>query len=153
MAKFDIQIKDSMFLTKLSRLAESTDETIEAVLKEGAKVVYTKVKSNLHSVVGKGTKYPSKSTGELIKSLGVSPVKIDQNGNSNIKVGFSEPRKNQPKSKGKRSYYIITNAMLANVLEYGKSGQPPKPFLKPAVRTTKRPCEQAMKLKFDSLVK
>ena len=35
--------------------------------------------------------------------------------------------------------------MIANVLEYGKSGQPPKPFLKPAKSASRAPCIEAMK--------
>ena len=93
-----------------------------------------KVRSNLSFVVRSGTKFDSRSTGELIDSLGMTPVKIDRNGNSNIKIGFSEPR-----SDGK------SNAMLATVLEYGKSGQPPKPFMKPAQTQSKKECQRVMK--------
>ncbi len=153
MAKMDIKMNDDGFLVRLSKLAEKTDDVAKLALKEGAQVVYAKVKSNLASVSGKGTKYPSRSTGELINALGISPVKVDKNGNYNIKIGFAEPRKNKYKAKKKRSYYNITNAMLANILEYGKSGQPPKPFLKSAVRATQNSCMQTIKAKFDSIVK
>lgn len=44
-------------------------------------------------------------------------------------IGFNEPRREQNAAKGKRSYKVRTNAMIANVLEYGRHGQPPKPFL------------------------
>jgi len=39
--------------------------------------------------------------------------------------------------------------MLANLLEYGKHGQPPKPFLKPAKSQSKTPCIEAMKRKLE----
>ena len=42
--------------------------------------------------------------------------------------------------------------MIAGVLEYGKHGQPPKPFLKPARTTTKKACIEAMKTAFDEEV-
>ena len=64
----------------------------------------------------------------------MTPVKIDRNGNSNVKIGFSEPR-----SDGK------SNAMLASVLEYGKSGQPPKPFMKPTQTQSRKECQRVMK--------
>ena len=76
-------------------------------------VVKDKVKSNLEAVIGKNTKVESRSTGELIKALGVSPAGIDRNGNHDVKVGFDEPRQDG-----------VSNAKIANIIEYGKSGQP-----------------------------
>ena len=121
MAKVDVRMPED-FLLKVSKLAEQTDVIIPKVLEVGGEVVLAKVKDNLRSVVGKGTKYPSKSTGELVSSLGVTSAKQDRKGNYNVKVGFSEPR-----SDGG------SNAKIANIIEYGKHGQPAKPFLKPAL--------------------
>jgi len=125
-------------LLKVSDLANKTDEIIPKVLKEGAGVVKDKVKSNLEAVIGKNTKVESRSTGELIKALGVSPAGIDRNGNHDVKVGFDEPRQDG-----------VSNAKIANIIEYGKSGQPPKPFLKPAKSSGKKPCIEAMKRKLE----
>ncbi|HBL84695.1 MAG: hypothetical protein A2Y17_11215 [Clostridiales bacterium GWF2_38_85] len=132
MAKVELRMPDE-FLLKISKLAEKTDEILPKVLEAGAEVVYSKVKSNLSSVVGNNTKEDSRSTGELESALGVSPAKQDKNGNFNIKIGFAEPR-----SDGG------SNAKIANILEYGKSGQPPKPFLKPAKTQTKNACIAVM---------
>ena len=118
---------------KVSRLADKTDEIIPKVLEAGAEVVEDKVRSNLQSVIGSGTKYDSKSTGELLRSLGTSPALQDRNGDFDIKVGFSEPR-----SDGD------SNAKIATILEYGKSGQPAKPFLKPAKSASKEECIRIM---------
>ena len=85
-------------------------------------------------VVGAGTKHKSQSTGELVGALGLSPVKPDKAGNHDIKVGFAEPR-----SDGG------SNAKIANILEYGKHGQPAKPFLKPAKTASRAECIQTMK--------
>lgn len=126
------------FLLKVSTLAEKTDEIIPKVLKEGGEVVKAKVKSNLQAVIGNDTKLPSRSTGELIDALGVSPAGIDRNGGYDVKVGFDEPR-----SDGE------SNAKLANILEYGKSGQPAKPFLKPAKTASRNACIETMKRKLD----
>ena len=127
------------FLLKVSKLAEKTDEIVQKVLEAGAEVVYDKVKSNLSSVVGKNTKVKSRSTGELESALGVSPAKQDRDGNFNVKIGFAEPR-----SDGG------SNAKLANILEYGRHGQPPKPFLKPAKSRSKDACIGAMTSKLES---
>lgn len=129
------------FLLKISKLGDKTDKIIPKVLEAGGKVVEEKVKSNLQSIIGKDTKEESRSTGELISALGVSPALIDKDGNFNIKVGFSEPR-----SDGK------SNAMIAGVLEYGKSNQLPKPFLKPAKSASKKACIDAMIEAFDKEV-
>lgn len=109
----------------------------------------SKVRSNLNSVIGSGTKYPSEATGELASSLGVTPAKLDRDGNHNVKIGFNEPRRRQYAAKGKRSYYTITNAMIANVIEHGKHGQPAKPFLKPARTSSRKACIEAIKRKLD----
>ncbi|HRR37239.1 MAG TPA: HK97 gp10 family phage protein, partial [Clostridia bacterium] len=55
-----------------------------------------------------------------------------------VKIGFKEPR-----SDGE------SNAKIANILEYGKHGQPPKPFLKPAKSKSKDSCIRAMKEKLE----
>ena len=136
MAKVDFKMPED-FLLKLSRLGEKTDEIVSKVLESGGEVVASKVRSNLSAVIGQGTKKKNQSTGELLRSLGVSPAKQDRDGNFNVKVGFSEPR-----SDGG------SNAKIANVLEYGKSGQPPKPFLKPAKSSSKNECIDAMKNRF-----
>ena len=133
MAKCDVKMPED-FLLKLSRLGSNMDSVAETVLEAGGEVVLEKVQGNLAAVVGTGTKYDSRSTGELVGSLGLSPVKVDVSGNHDIKVGFAEPR-----SDGG------SNAKIANILEYGKHGQTPKPFLKPAKTTSRKECIQVMK--------
>lgn len=141
MAKVDIKMPDE-FLLKVSKLGSDFDPVAEKILKAGGEVVFKRTKSNLSAVVGKGTKHESRSTGELEKALGVTSVRLDRNGNHNIKIGFSEPR-----SDGE------SNAKIANILEYGKHGQPAKPFLKPAKSASKSECISTMKSTFEEEVK
>ena len=141
MAKVDIKMPDE-FLLKVSKLGSDFDPVAEKVLKAGGEVVFKRTKSNLSAVIGKGTKHESRSTGELEKALGVTSVRLDRNGNHNIKIGFSEPR-----SDGE------SNAKIANILEYGKHGQPAKPFLKPAKSASKSECISTMKSTFEEEVK
>ena len=141
MAKVDIKMPDE-FLLKVSKLGSDFDPVAEKVLKAGGEVVFKRTKSNLSAVIGKGTKHESRSTGELEKALGVTSVRLDRSGNHNIKIGFSEPR-----SDGE------SNAKLANILEYGKHGQPAKPFLKPAKSASKSECISTMKSTFEEEVK
>ena len=140
MAKCTIKMPEEL-LTKLSKLGDKSDAIAEKVLQAGGEVILKKAKSNLSAVIGSGTKYDSRSTGELERSLGLSPVKVDRDGNHNIKLGFSEPR-----SDGG------SNAKLATVIEYGKSGQPAKPFMAPAKAATKTACKNTMKQVLESEV-
>ncbi|WP_026894855.1 HK97-gp10 family putative phage morphogenesis protein [Clostridiisalibacter paucivorans] len=141
MAKATMKMPDD-FQKKLSKLGDKTDEIVSKVLESGGEVVLDKVKHNLKGVIGSGTKEASRSTGELVSSLGLSPIKLDRKGNYNVKIGFSEPR-----SDGD------SNAKIANILEYGKSGQPPKPFLKPAKSSSRKACIETMKSEFDKEIK
>ncbi|MPM64545.1 hypothetical protein SDC9_111432 [bioreactor metagenome] len=142
MARMEMKMPED-FLLKVSRLNEKTDEILPRVLEAGGQVVLERVKSNLSAVVGKGTKIPSRSTGELESALGLSPAKPKRDGSGwNIKVGFAEPRPGGG-----------SNAKIANILEYGKHGQPPKPFLKPAKTQSRKACIETMKSKLDEEVR
>lgn len=132
MAKVDVKMPEE-FLLKLSKLGTNTDAVAEKVLKAGGEVVLKRTQANLSAVIGSGLKYDARSTGELEGSLGLTPAKMDRDGNHNIKLGFSEPR-----SDGG------SNAMLANLIEYGKHGQPAKPFLKPAKSASRAECIRVM---------
>ena len=141
MAKAETKMPEE-FLLKLSRLGDKTDDIIPKVLEAGGEVALAKVKGNLSSAVGRGTKEKSRATGELQHSLGLSPAKQKRDGSGwDIKVGFAEPR-----SDGG------SNAKIANILEYGKHGQPARPFLKPARTQSRKPAIEAMKARFEQEV-
>ena len=140
MAKVDIKMPEE-FLQKLSRLGSDFDTVAESVLEAGGEVVLSRVKGSLAGVVGQGTKYDSRSTGELEAALGLSPAKLNRDGNHDIKIGFVEPRKDGG-----------SNAKLAYILEYGRHGQPAKPFLKPAKTQSKSAAITAMQQKFEEEV-
>ena len=131
MAKISIRMPTA-FMDQLAKASEKTDTAIPKALEAGGKVVFEKMKSNLSSAIGRNTKNKSRSTGKLLAALGVSPVKVNDGGNYDVKVGFAEGRGD------------ANNAMLANLLEYGKSGQPPKPFLKRTKSSSQAPCIEAM---------
>lgn len=137
MANVEMKMPED-FLLKISRLHDKTDAILPRVLEAGGEVVLAKVKSNLKSVIGKEVKYKSRSTGELEGALGLSPALLDKKGNYNVKVGFSESRKRGD-----------SNAKIANIIEYGKSGQLPKPFLKPARSSSRETCIETMKKKLE----
>ena len=137
MAKATMRMPDEFFFF-FTKLGDRTDEIVSRVLEAGGEVVLDKVKANLKGVIGNETKEKSRSTGKLVSSLGLSPTKLDRNGNFNVKVGFNEPRDDGD-----------SNAKIANIIEYGKSGQPPKPFLKPAKSASRKACIETMKAELD----
>lgn len=67
---------------------------------------------------------------------------------------FSRRSKKKAGLGGIRNYtfYKTTNAMIANILEYGKKGQAPKPFMKPAERATRKAATEAAQSKFVEVV-
>jgi HK97 gp10 family phage protein len=130
-AKVKIEMP-SGFMDQVAGMGNALDAAIPRALAAGGKVVLDKMRSNLRSAIGRSTKIKSRSTGKLAASLGVSPAKLDRDGNLDVKVGFSEGRGD------------VSNAMLANVLEYGKHGQPPKPFLKQTKASSRKPCIDEM---------
>lgn len=140
MAKGIMKMPDDL-LVKLSKLGDKCDEIAEKALTAAGKIALKQVQSKLSAVVGSGTKYDSRTTGELEDSLGLTDVKIDRNGNPNIKVGFSEPR-----ADGE------SNAKIATIIEYGKSGQPAKPFLAPAKSASRTACKNAIQQVLESEV-
>ena len=126
MAKCTYKLPED-FLKKLSSLGIHMDEVSEKVLQAGGEVVLQKTRSNLVSVLS------GESSGELVSALGLSGVRLDRDGNPNIKVGFDEPRRDGS-----------SKAMVANIIEYGKHNQPAKPFLKPAKSQSKSECIDTM---------
>ena len=138
-ARADFKLPED-FLLKISVLGDRTDEIVPRVLEAGGKVMLARVRGNLQAAIGR-TKYPSRSTGELLRSLGVSPARIGRNGNYDVKVGFAEPRRGGG-----------ANAKIANIIEYGKHGLPARPFLKPAKSAAKSECIETMKTKLQQEV-
>lgn len=143
MAKTIIKLPDD-FYKKAAKLETETKRVLAAGLEAGGEVMEGAVRSNLNSVIDNDTEYTSRTTGELLASLRCAPVKVDRKGIHNTKVGFNEPPK---KRKGGGKGGSGGNAIIANVLEYGKGGrkkgdgQPPKPFLTPAKKTHGEKCK------------
>ncbi len=65
------------FLLKISKLGSNFDSVADTVLQAGGEVVLKKVKSNLSSVIGRGTKFKSRTTGELEGALGLFSLQAE----------------------------------------------------------------------------
>ena len=133
MARVQIRLPND-FIDALDSASSLLDNSAEKVLKAGANIVEPRMRSNLSAAIGSSTKQPSRSTGQLAKALGTAPVKVNSRGDYNVKVGFAENR-----DDGR------ANALIANVLEHGRSNQPARPFLAPTRSQTRRAAIDAMK--------
>lgn len=133
MARVQIKLPND-FIDALDSASSLIDNCAEQVLKAGANIVEPRMRSNLSAAIGSNTKQPSRSTGQLTKALGTAPVKVNSRGDYNVKVGFAENR-----DDGR------ANALIANVLEHGRSNQPARPFLAPTRSQTRRAAITAMK--------
>lgn len=133
MARVQIRLPND-FIDALDSASSLIDNSAEKVLKAGANIVEPRMRSNLSAAIGSSTKQPSRSTGQLAKALGTAPVKVNSRGDYNVKVGFAENR-----DDGR------ANALIANVLEHGRSNQPARPFLAPTRSQTRRAAITAMK--------
>jgi HK97 gp10 family phage protein len=138
MARAAVKMPDD-FLERIAKLNHHFDDIVPRVLEKGAEPVIQKAKSNLAARIGQGTKEPSQSSGELLASLETTKAVQDAKGDWNLRVGIPTTKD----SKG------VSNALKAAVLEYGKSGQPPRPWLKPTKSATRKACAEAMEKALD----
>jgi HK97 gp10 family phage protein len=113
-------------MIQLEKLRGQTVAIVEKTLKAGAEIVEDKARANLKNSLS------GETSGQLLGALGTSPVKTNDGG-WDIKIGFAENR-----TDGK------VNALIANVLEYGKKGQTAKPFMKPARDASRAKVSQTM---------
>lgn len=138
------------YSAKLNRLsALSRDKIIGAAVYDGAAVVADAVRAELDSVPTDehwGTPaYPKAGPSAeekqgLKDSLGVTPMR-DDNGFVNVKIGFDgyqgKPTRKYPQGK--------PNQMIARSVNSGTSFMAQHPFMKEAVRKSRKKAKDAMK--------
>jgi HK97 gp10 family phage protein len=132
MARAQIKLPTA-FIDSLEAASTMLDTAAEEVLQAGASIVEPRMRANLAGAIGQGAA-PSRSTGQLLGALGTTTAKVNSRGDHNVKIGFAENRRD-----GR------SNALIANVLEHGRSNQPARPFLAPTRSQTRRPATEAMK--------
>lgn len=134
MAKMTIKGFDE-YADKLSKLGSAAPEIAKRAVRAGINPLADEVRKGLEKNL-QNSKY---STGDLLDSLGVTPVSVDKNGVYNAKVGFSGyDRKGVP------------NALKARAMESGTSTQPKKPFMRPAVSRAKKRVLEEMEKSIDA---
>jgi HK97 gp10 family phage protein len=130
-ARFAYKAGDEYAL-KLSKLG-NTKTMAEKALKSGASIVADKIRSNAENVLS------NEATGAMMKSFGIAPVDMDNQGNWNTKIGFDGYDENG-----------VPNQLKARALESGTSKIEKRPFVRPAVNSTKKQCEQAIQEVIDN---
>lgn len=135
-------------MKKLERLGTEYDAIVQDMLADGIEPLQKQIESNLKEVIGRETKSKSRSKGNLIKAVKVTKAYQIANGDWHIKVGIYGYDKYDENGKPTG----VPNALKAMVLEHGRSNMAAKPWLKPAISTTKKQCVQAMVDTFDKRV-
>lgn len=147
------------YVTYVERLAENGEEILGEAVYEMAKVVADRVRANIEALPAVTNAanvatykhgYSRLSEPEkrgLLDGFGVSAMQND-NGYINVKLGFdgynSVKTKKYPKGQ--------PNALIARVTESGSSYREKTPFIRPAVRATKKTAEQAAQAKIDERI-
>jgi len=143
MAKAEV-LFPSGFLEAVDSLDNGFPAVAEDMLEAAGDVILPEFRKRLEGVIDN---VDDRSSGQLVDMLGLSPVKVDRDGNYNIKAGFIEAR-----DDGK------INALIANVIEhgireeYGSSKRGAKPFLRPTQQAARRPAIEAARRAFDQWV-
>lgn len=135
------------FARKLEKIESHMPKIVDKMLVAGGRVVLETARVRLNQAVKNSS---DRSTGQLKKSLGMTrptnfyPNSIGDDGSRHVHIGFAEPRCNG-----------TSNALVANVLEYGKKRQrqAPRPFMRPAEKASKKACETAMADVFEREIK
>lgn len=150
----NITFKDGEeYLIRLGRLSDQSEEIIKKAIYPAADLVANKIRENLQAeindpssaAVSKKSLYKKKgqkSTGDLLDSLGITPIRKDGKGYWNEKIGFDGyDRKGVP------------NQLKARAIERGTSKMRERPFVKPAVASTGKQAQELMRQVVDEETK
>jgi HK97 gp10 family phage protein len=124
--KSDLVVTDELSL-KLARLGDAAETIGKKAIYEAAGMTADKIRESANKVLS------GKSTGDMMGSLGITPIDIDDDGILNAKIGFSDyDRKGVP------------NPLKARALESGTSTIKKRPFVRPAIKAIKQQAEEKM---------
>ncbi|WP_242966516.1 HK97-gp10 family putative phage morphogenesis protein [Clostridium sp. BSD9I1] len=141
------------YSSKLSKLGKDAPEIAKKVVMSGASPVADEIRKNLennlydpaYAGTGDGGIWGVKRykfKGDLLNSFGIAPPGVDSHGNTNTKIGFEGYD-----SKG------VPNALKARAMESGTSTLRKRPFVRPAVNSTKAKAIKEMGRKLDEEMK
>lgn len=126
MAKFEV---DGLFdFSDLVNAEGIPNDVMNKMLHASADVAVEAQKKTASSMLNKGY-----STGGLVRSIGKGRIKRTKEGKS-ISIIFKGSR-----TRGKRKKHTTSNAEIAFLNEFGKRGQPGRPF----IQTANEQCTEA----------
>lgn len=127
-------------MNKLNALSDDIDNIEDKMLAAATDVLKPEIENNLRKVIRSGYE-----TGALAASVSVKKKRTSKE-KANI-IYFKGTVKRTFKNGKTRT---VRNNLKAAVLEYGKQGQPPRPFLRPAVNAKRMEMAEAMERIFES---
>ena len=146
----------------LGKIGDASKDICGAAIYEGAKIIADEVKANLVSLkaVSDGDAIRAAKKEEatyitysakkgLMKSFGVTPMQKDRDGIYNVKLGFDGYNDVKTKKWPKGQ----PNQLIARACESGSSAMIKQPFLREAVRKTKKKAESRMAEVLDEKIK
>ena len=142
MADFSADFDINQILGGLSKMADSDEVAIEMV-NSGLEV--------MKKAIEKGAQ-KHKVTGDMAKSIYIVKARRNKEGDivGRVKFGGSS---GSLKNKSGTKRFDITNWIKAFRIEYGRNGQSAKPFVRPAIQSSKSSVKKAMDAVFDREVK
>ena len=134
MAKMQQFQRGKKYMLKLKKLEGATEEVVKKAIFAGAEIIADQVRINLNEAIGQG-KTGNISTGDLVASFGITPIKEDQDGIWNAKIGFDGYDSNG-----------VPNQLKARVLNSGTSDKRQKAthFVENAVNAKKNEALKAI---------
>ena len=139
-------------LKMLESIERNTDEILEDVLREGARIATDEMRSQISKLRtsdeyegGNGKRYAKKSDVQgLLDSLGFAPVRFN-NSVVDSNVGFDGYNNNKTKKYPKGH----ANRMVANAINRGTSFMIAQPFINRTKKAAEAKCNQEMQKKLD----
>lgn len=135
---------DELMLS-MKEIEEIPPDVQNKMLKAGADVVVQAQKKAAQSM---GVRDPGEGGGVLIESIQKSRVSVGKGGRRSITI---YPRGERVRGKVKKQ--TVRNAEIAFINEYGKRGQPARPFIALANETSAQETTEAMAAVYDQWLK
>lgn len=140
MAKVQLKLPTE-YVARLDRLDSGADEMCKRAVYVGAGIVADAMKNKLMSV-------HTPDTGALRDSMGITSIKDDGDG-WNAKIWFDGTSKKTSKNGEE---YEVANALKARVLDSGSSHQRARPFIRPAINSSRSAAKAAMQAEFEQQI-
>lgn len=149
-ASMKLRIKTSAeYAAKLNKLGSNADIIAKKSIYKAASIVADEIKKNIKKIPldnGYGTEsdkirgVSNKQKADLIDGFGITPIKFDEYGGINAKIGFdgygSIATKKYPQG--------VPNQLLARSVESGTSFREKTPFVRPAVNKARKKAIETM---------